>query len=144
MSDWSHDSTRPVNVVMGAFFLVRRSLYDLLGGFDERFFVYFEEVDFTLRAMQMGYETYYLSEARCYHRGQGTSDAVKAARLFYSLQSRLRYAEKHFDAVSTSVLKFMTLFIEPFSRMTFASVKESGNPISVRPSKRTTCCGRIC
>ena len=125
MSDWNHNSTRSVDVVMGAYFLVRKPLFELLGGFDERFFVYFEEVDFTLRAKRTGYQTYYLAEARCYHRGQGTSDAVKAVRLFYSLQSRLRYAEKHFNVVSTSVLKFATLFIEPFSRMMLASLKQS-------------------
>ncbi len=46
--------SRQVDQVIGAFFAVRRSLFETLGGFDERFFVYFEEVDFALRAREAG------------------------------------------------------------------------------------------
>jgi GT2 family glycosyltransferase len=50
MTEWDHASSRAVDQVMGAFFLVRRPLWEELGGLDERFFVYYEEVDFCLRA----------------------------------------------------------------------------------------------
>ncbi len=45
MLEWDHGDSREVDQVMGAFFLVRRALFETLGGFDERFFVYFEEAD---------------------------------------------------------------------------------------------------
>lgn len=117
MSDWDHKTSRKVDVVMGAFYLVRRSLFEALGGFDERFFVYFEEGDFSLRARLAGYETYYLAEAQAYHRGCGVSDQLKAKRLFFSWQSRIRYANKHFGWTRANLLLLVTLFIEPFSRL---------------------------
>ena len=49
------DTTRDVDQVIGAFFLIRRHVFEALGGFDERFFVYYEEVDLSLRARQRGH-----------------------------------------------------------------------------------------
>jgi N-acetylglucosaminyl-diphospho-decaprenol L-rhamnosyltransferase len=117
MSDWDHTANRRVDVVMGAFYLVRRSLFESLGGFDEQFFVYFEEGDFALRARSAGYETHYLAEAQAYHRGCGASEKVKARRLFYSWQSRIHYGYKHFGWITATLLLFVTLFIEPVSRL---------------------------
>ena len=50
VTEWAHDETRTVDQVMGAFFFVRRSVFEVLGGFDERFFVYYEDLDFSVRA----------------------------------------------------------------------------------------------
>ena len=86
-----------VDQVIGAFFLIRKNVFDRCGGFDERFFVYFEEVDLSLRAKQFGYSSYFLSEVSAFHKGGGCSERVKAARLFYSLRSRILYARKHYS-----------------------------------------------
>ena len=43
MQQWTHDTTQYVDQVIGAFFLIRQPLFESLGGFDQRFFVYFEE-----------------------------------------------------------------------------------------------------
>jgi len=129
MLDWDHKESRPVDAVMGAFYFIRRSLYEMLGGFDERFFVYFEEADFGIRARQAGYRCYYLAEARAYHHGCGASDQVKAERLFYSLQSRIRYGYKHFGKVRATLLLVVTLFVEPLARIAFAAAHRSGNDL---------------
>jgi len=78
-----------VDQIIGAFFLIRKAVFDRCGGFDERFFVYFEEVDLSLRAKQLGYTSYFLSEVSAFHKGGGCTERVKAARLFYSLRSRI-------------------------------------------------------
>src|SRR6185503_16033407 len=80
MTEWDHATNREVDQVMGAFFLVRRSAYEALAGFDERFFVYFEEVDFALRARARGWSTYYLTQARAYHEGGGSTKQIRPAR----------------------------------------------------------------
>jgi N-acetylglucosaminyl-diphospho-decaprenol L-rhamnosyltransferase len=125
MAEWDHAKTQPVDQVMGAFFLVRRSLFEALGGFDERFFVYFDEVDFSWRARRAGWLTYYVAEAQVYHRGGGASEQVKASRLFYSLRSRILYGYKHFGWLSATVLALATLLIEPVTRGLDAVLKRS-------------------
>lgn len=92
------NDSQVVDQVIGAFFLIRRDVFDRCGGFDERFFVYFEEVDLALRAKQMGCASYFLSDVAAFHKGGGCSEQVKAARLFYSLRSRVLYARKHYSA----------------------------------------------
>ena len=110
----------PVDQVIGAFFLVRKSLYALIDGFDERFFVYFEEVDFALRAKRKGYSSYYLSDALLYHKGGGSSEKIKAKRLFYSLRSRIQYGFKHFSLLEALALLILTLTLEMLVRISLA------------------------
>lgn len=116
MADWPHDTTREVDQLMGAFFLVRRNLFESLGGFDERFFVYFEEVDFSYRAREAGWSSVYLADVQAFHVGGGTSKQVKAKRLFYSLRSRLLYVAKHFSVLGAAPVFAATFLVEPFSR----------------------------
>lgn len=127
MEDWAHDATRDVDQVIGAFFLVRRALFESLRGFDERFFVYFEELDFSLRARASGWRSVYLTEAQAYHQGCGTTDQAKAARLFYSLRSRLLYARKHYSGAALTALALGTLVVEPATRLARAATRLSWN-----------------
>lgn len=125
MAEWDHMESREVDQVIGAFFLIRRSLFEQLGGFDERYFVYFEEVDLSYRARQHGYSSMFLADARAYHRGGVSSESVKAKRLFYSLRSRMLYAFKHFGFAQALLVAFVTLCVEPASRLLQALLKRS-------------------
>ena len=125
MAEWDHTQTRGVDQVIGAFFLVRRELFDSLHGFDERFFVYFEEVDFSYRAHQTGWRSVYLVDAQAFHAGGGTSNQIKARRLFYSLRSRLLYAFKHFSPPGAVAVLLTTLMVEPWSRSALALMRRS-------------------
>ncbi len=109
--------SREVDQIIGAFFLVRRTLFEALSGFDPRFFVYFEEVDFSLRARQAGFRSYYLAGTTVYHKGGGSSQQAKAARLFYSLRSRLLYGFKHYSFLDAFTLALLTLTIEMVARL---------------------------
>jgi len=125
MTGWAHDSTKTVDHVIGAFFLVRKKLFDSLGGFDERFLLYLEDLDFSHRARQLGWTSTYLADAQAFHKGGGTSDQIKARRLFYVLRSRLLYAHKHFSGFGTFFVFLATLFLEPFTRSVQALTKRS-------------------
>jgi GT2 family glycosyltransferase len=117
MTDWDHASSRRVDHVIGAFYMLRRDLFDSLGGFDERFFVYLEDLDFSLRAKQNGWGSAYLVEARAHHVGGGTSAQIKARRLFYALRSRIAFIYKHFGVGAATALTVGTLVVEPFPRL---------------------------
>lgn len=116
MREWAHDRSRVVEQVMGAFFLMRRPLFDQLGGFDERFFVYFEEVDLCARARALGWHSLFHAATRAWHKGCGSSERLKAHRLFYSLRSRLLYGARHFPAPQAWALLPLTLLLEPATR----------------------------
>lgn len=123
MLEWDHLTSARVDQVMGAFFLVRRRVFEALGGFDERFFVYFEEVDFSLRLREAGYESLFLAEASAQHRGGGTT--TDGHRLFHSLRSRWLYGAKHFGRAERCSLAAATLVAEPLARLTRAAWRRS-------------------
>lgn len=125
MFEWDHGSTREVDHVIGAFFLVRRYLFEKVSGFDERFFVYLEDMDFSLRTSREGYKSVFLASVQAFHKGGGTSEQVKAKRLFYSLRSRILYAYKNFNKSSAVLLTLSTLLIEPVSRILFGTIRLS-------------------
>lgn len=60
--------------IEGAFMLIRREVFDKIGFFDEKFFMWFEEVDLLLRAKQAGYKIFYSPEPKIIHYG---GEAVK-------------------------------------------------------------------
>lgn len=122
MRHWDHKQTRRVDQVIGAFFMVRRAVFEKLGGFDERFFVYFEEVDFALRARGAGWSSVYLADAQAYHAGGGTSRQVRGKRLFYSLRSRLQYGVKHYALPELLLLACVSVLLEPISRLLLLSL----------------------
>lgn len=123
--DFDHLSSRDVDHVIGAFYLIRRDLFNMLCGFDPRFFVYLEDLDLSLRVRQSGFRVHYLAEAIGFHKGGGTSDQVKAHRLFYSMDSRLFYAFKHFGRPSAWIVVFATLLFEPIPRIARAIMRAS-------------------
>ncbi|WP_454021127.1 glycosyltransferase family 2 protein [Azospirillum sp. Marseille-Q6669] len=125
MTEWDHLDSRPVDQVMGAFLLIRRSLFEGLGGFDERFFVYFDDVDLCLRARRAGWEVVHFAGAEAYHRGGGTTEQVRDRRLFYALRSRMQFAAKHFSAPAAALVAAATLMVEPLTRLAHALAARS-------------------
>ncbi|HEU0045930.1 glycosyltransferase family 2 protein [Sphingomonas sp.] len=122
---FDHLHSREVDHVIGAFYLIRTELFRSLGGFDERFFVYLEDVDLSARVQDAGWRVHYLAEARAFHRGGGTSDQVKAKRLFYALRSRVLYGFKHFSFASAVAVTAATLLAEPGLRLGRAVMRRS-------------------
>jgi hypothetical protein len=130
MLEWDHLETREVDQVIGAFFMIRRSLFVALNGFDERFFVYFEEVDLCRRARAAGWRSLFVAQAQAFHLGGGSSRGVLDRRLMYSLRSRLLYARKHFGRSETVVTYGATLLVEPFARTLHALLRGRPGEVS--------------
>jgi N-acetylglucosaminyl-diphospho-decaprenol L-rhamnosyltransferase len=126
--------SRVVDQVIGAFFLVRRELFTRLGGFDTRYFIYYEEVDFALRALQQGFRSYFLKEARILHSGSASSDQVRDVRLYHSLRSRLLYARRHWPRLQAMLLALLTIGVELPVRLTMALLRRSWSDLSATAS----------
>lgn len=118
-------SSRYVDQVIGAYFLIRTSLFQLLGGFDERFFVYYEEVDLSLRARLLGFRSMYLSSVTAFHKGRVSSSQIPASTLFYSLSSRLKFASKHYPRWQYHALLVLTCTVELLGRLLLAAKNSS-------------------
>lgn len=125
MDDWDHGDTRAVDQVMGAFFLTRRPLFEQLGGFDERFFVYLEEVDYSFRAKQAGWATHFVADAQVFHRGCGTTQEIRDVRLFYILRSRALYFFKHASPLQAGTYFGAMLTVECAARLAQALAHRS-------------------
>lgn len=128
-STFDYNVSRVVDQPIGAYFLIRREIFERIDGFDERFFVYFEEVDLALRVKQAGWDSFYFAEAVAYHKGGGASERVRAGRLFYTLRSRLLYAQKNFSNVSFVSTVAASLVLEPIGRLTRACLRRSGGDL---------------
>ena len=74
---------------------MRRELFERLGGFDEAFFLYSEEVDLLYRAAQLGAETWYDPAAEVVHVWGGTAGRASALTLQEQARSHVRYLVKH-------------------------------------------------
>ena len=116
MTDWSHTESKFVDQVMGAFMFMKGDIFKKFGYFDEQYFVYYEELDFSFGVSKSGGKTYFNAGIKAMHFGEGTTSSVKAFRLFLSLQSRLKYAKKHFSGAGYLLVCFSTFFVEPVSR----------------------------
>lgn len=120
MLEWDHGTTEDVGQVMGAFLFVRRAVFEELGGFDERFFVYSEDLDLALRARERGWRSCYIATARIFHQGGGSA-ASPSQRLFYNARSRILFALKHFNCFAAIAIATATLIAEPVARVTAAA-----------------------
>ena len=133
MTEWDHAASGPVDQVMGAFLLIRRSLFERLGGFDERFHVYYEDVDLCARAWDAGFTVRHVAEATVRHDGQGTTRQVRARRLFYIQRSRILYAAKHQGAATALALLAATFAVQIPLRLALAlrrrSLREAGQVV---------------
>jgi len=88
--------SQPIDWVPGASMMIRRGVLDSIGGFDENYFLYFEETDFCFRAKKAGFPTWYVPESRVMHiAGSSTKvterKAVPKRLPAYWFESRRRY-----------------------------------------------------
>ena len=95
MRDFDHRSSRPVDWILGGCVLARSAALDRCGPMDERFFLYFEDVDWCFRMWQAGFEVQYTPDARFIHRHRRASARGKFGRSWWlHLGSLISFYEK--------------------------------------------------
>lgn len=97
--------THEVDVLAGAYMLVRRTVLEKVGSFDEAFFMYGEDVDLSYRIQASGYKNYYLAEAEIIHfKGESTKrGSLNYVRLFYSAMSK--FVQKHYGGARAGTFR---------------------------------------
>jgi len=96
LSPMDFTQSQDVEWANGACLMVRKAVFDRLGGLDERFFMYFEDVDLCRRVQQLGYRIRHVAEGEVVHLlGRSSHTNRHGLNKQWEL-SRIRYVEKHF------------------------------------------------
>ena len=90
------DITGQTQALSGAAMLFRRQVYEEIGGFDEVFFMYGEDLDFCKRVLDKGWKTMYISNAKIIHFGGQSSDKRRVKSLINFYQAMWVYYKKYF------------------------------------------------
>jgi GT2 family glycosyltransferase len=98
-----------VDWVVGACLLVRREAYEQIGGLDEGFFMYSEELDWCRRCKSAGWQITYLPTATVIHHEGRSSEQVVPARHIHFQSSKVRYFRKHHGNLQAGALRWFLL-----------------------------------
>jgi N-acetylglucosaminyl-diphospho-decaprenol L-rhamnosyltransferase len=117
-ADRSYSCLDRVEQPAGAFLMIRRDVWEKLGGFDDKFYpLWFEDVDFCRRAIDAGYSLYFEPQAVAKHTGGHSIPKISLElRPFYWYRSLLRYTVKHFRPAQVRAV-CMAVIAGSFARM---------------------------
>jgi len=104
-TDFDYEREQEVDQVMGAAFMIRRDVLEDIGGLDQDYFIWFEEVDYCRRAANAGYKVLYTPQAEIiHHGGESFVQALGLQRQKYLNDSLLKYMKKHHGMLAWSGL----------------------------------------
>jgi GT2 family glycosyltransferase len=117
------NENNPVEVLSGAFMMIKRPVFEKINGFDEAFFMYGEDIDLSLRISQLGYKNYYLGKISITHlKGGSTTYNKKYVQDFYRAMNL--FVKKHYNdkpslyrlclQAGISVRKMLSILALPF------------------------------
>lgn len=131
-TDRTGNQNEEVEVLCGAFMFCRTSVLKSLGGFDEAFFMYGEDIDLSKRILESGHKIFYTAESKIIHfKGESSKKAsVNYIKSFYS--AMMIYVDKHFSsnkAWLTKLVLKIAIFLSGLLRATKEFVKAFIQPI---------------
>lgn len=100
-----YDTEGRVDLAIGAALAIRRPLLDEIGPFDERFFLYHEEVDFAKRAADAGWETWFVPSSEAVHEGMGSAKGQ------YNVEARKQKSRRMYWIKHHGVLWYAALVV---------------------------------
>ncbi len=99
LSHLSWDKPEQIEVISGAFFMIRREVLDQIGGLDKDFFMYGEDIDLSYRILKAGYENWYVPAHIIHYKGESThKTSFNYVHVFY--QAMLIFFRKHYGHLS--------------------------------------------
>jgi N-acetylglucosaminyl-diphospho-decaprenol L-rhamnosyltransferase len=105
-ADESQPGERTVGWLSGSCVLLRRSAFDAVGGFDEGYFMYFEDVDLGFRLGRAGWSNLYVPSARVVHTGAHSTATESARMLKAHHDSAYRYLQKKYPGALLAPLRW--------------------------------------
>jgi cellulose synthase/poly-beta-1,6-N-acetylglucosamine synthase-like glycosyltransferase len=95
-----------VDVLAGAFMMIPKKILDKVGGFDEEFFMYGEDIDLSFRIKKAGFKNYYFAESSIIHfKGESTKKgSLNYVKIFYKAMSV--FVKKHYGGKQAGLFSF--------------------------------------
>jgi len=103
---WEKKNKIFVHWVSGAAMLVKKNIFERLGGFDENFFMYFEDLDLCKRARKLGFKILYFPKTEIVHESGGSLKNRKQQKKYY-YASQDYYFQKHFNKIKGLLIKIL-------------------------------------
>ncbi|KAA3625971.1 MAG: glycosyltransferase [Bacteroidetes bacterium] len=124
--------TNEIEVLAGAFMLMRKSVLDKVGLLDEAFFMYGEDIDLSYRIIKGGYKNYYFPETSILHyKGESTKKgSLNYVRAFYN--AMIIFAKKHFHGQKARLFVLMlqvAIYLRAFITLISNFVKKAAQPM---------------
>ena len=106
------DEIKEISSARGASMLIRKKIFDKLGGFDEKFFFSFEDVDLGWRSWILGYKVVIVPNSIVYHSAGKTSSNLKPEVAFHGLKNQLSMKITNFEPrfAFSSLLSFFFVY----------------------------------
>lgn len=123
MRHWDYDRLGEVEVVSGCFWLARKAAVEQVGGLDERFFFYAEDVDWCKRFRDAGWKIMFLPQATATHFGGGSSANAPLRYSIEMLRANLLYWKKHYGIMGKVLYFLLSLLYHGFRFVPRALVK---------------------
>lgn len=95
--DMDYEKNNEVDWLRGAVFMTRRSIFERLNGFDERYFLFLEDTDLCFRAKKLGYKVFYVKDAVFFHKLGGSVSSIPLKSRIIHNYSFYKYFKKLFN-----------------------------------------------
>lgn len=120
-----------IDYVIGASMLIKRNVLENVGSLCEDYFLYYEEIDYCLRAKKQGYKVYACTESIVYHKeGASTKKNQKGILAdYYSVKNRLLIATKFYPRYY--MLVYLSIFLVLFNRVKRKEFRKAKNVLGI-------------
>jgi GT2 family glycosyltransferase len=107
-----YNQSKHVEYAPSCFMLINKKVFQDIGLMDEKYFVYYDDTDFVLRAKKNGYMIYYLPELEIFHKvSSSTGGRLSLFTIYYTHRNRIYYIRKHYSFFHFSFIYSICSFL---------------------------------
>ncbi len=105
-------STNSVTYVSGCCMLIKPEVFEKIGSFDDNFFLYYEDVDFCLRAKKAGFGIKVIPSVSLYHELSKSSGRLSRLSIYHQIRSALLFGKKHYNSSPNRILQMLFVIFQ--------------------------------